>query len=389
MPATAWQTTMTIAPTEPAPIIPDRDPTHTPVIPERDPTHTPVLPDVDPTREPDDQPVSPLDVAGLDVDGLAFALDRALDVGSDRALWALADVEPVDERDELLALATVHELFLGSIDGQRHRIRFQHHPAVAALKGRLEAAFLDRVAGPAGEYFDRLSLEHDELRLIEGAGADATVGVLRAIAAREQVPEVYDWLATSADEDQTRWYLSLEGGPDGTFDDLVALCQVGLGGEPKLELAVNYWDEMGTGDPDLVHTELHEVARRALGLWDFAPTDLPVEALRRSVLVTTLATNRSLQPELVGALGLTELQAGPRCRKVVAALERLGSPPEAVPFYAEHAVADPRHGKDWLDHVAAPLARDQWWAEGMVRGARWRWCTNRSFFEAAQRLCAS
>ena len=85
---------------------------------------------------------------------------------------------------------------------------------------------------------------------------------------------------------------------------------------------------------------------------------------------------------MVGALGLIELQAGPRCRKVLSALKRLGAPADAFPFYEVHALVDPRHGKDWVDHVVAPLGADPWWAEGIVRGARWRWLVNDAFLAA-------
>jgi hypothetical protein len=51
-----------------------------------------------------------------------------------------------------------------------------------------------------------------------------------------------------------------------------------------------------------------------------------------------------------------------------------------LPFYDEHAVTDPRHGKDWLDHVVAPLAASPRWAAGMLRGAEWRAQTNDRFF---------
>jgi hypothetical protein len=108
---------------------------------------------------------------------------------------------------------------------------------------------------------------------------------------------------------------------------------------------------------------------------------LPVAALERLALGTTLATNRWLQPELVGALGMIELQAGSRCRRVATGLRRIGAPAEALPFYDEHAVADPRHGKDWLEHVVAPLAESPRWATGMVRGAHWRATVNARFLD--------
>src|SRR5690606_32551419 len=101
----------------------------------------------------------------------------------------------------------------------------------------------------------------------------------------------------------------------------------------------------------------------------------------RLALGGVLVTNRKYQPEALGALGLLELQAGPRCRAVLRALDRLDAPADAYPFYEEHAVADPRHGKEWLDRVIRPLAEAPVWATGMVRGARWRAEVNRRFFE--------
>ncbi len=85
---------------------------------------------------------------------------------------------------------------------------------------------------------------------------------MRAVAARDRLPEAYGWLAKTASWEQVVEFLALEGGPDGGFDDLVAVCQVGLSGTAKLELGKNYWDEMGQGDLAGVHTELHARPRR-------------------------------------------------------------------------------------------------------------------------------
>ena len=295
-------------------------------------------------------------------------LDAALLAGAE-ALEALADAAPVDRRDLLLTLLLIHDLHTAPIDRLGDRVQWQHHPAVAALKWRLERdllAWLERA--DAEETWD-----------LPDRGA---VPAVRALAARDLVPEVYDWLADDAGAADLVAFLELEGGPDGGFDDLVAACQIGLDGEAKVELAQNYWDEMGNGALDAVHTELHRRLVAALGLRGVPRAEQPIESLERAVLGSVLATNRHLQREMVGALGLIELQAGPRCRRVVTALRRLDASPDAFPFYEEHAVADPRHGKDWLVHVIAPLGEDADWAEGMVRGARWRSLVNRRFFNA-------
>jgi hypothetical protein len=294
---------------------------------------------------------------------LADRLESALRRGDD-ALHDLADATPGDERDRLRTLQVIHDLHVGPIDRVGDAVRFQHHPAVAALKLRLEhevLASLDAVVEPASD-------------------ADDAVAAIRAIARQDQVPTVYEWLAADATWDELVDFLALEGGPDAGFDDLVAACQVGLRGEPKLELARNYWDEMGRGELDEIHTELHHRLSTAIDLPRIPPDRQPTSGLLRGTLGGILATNRILQPEMVGALGLLELQAGPRCRQVVKALQRLDAPADALPFYEEHRDVDPHHGKAWLDHVVTPLGEDPRWAAGMIRGARWRAASNSAFF---------
>jgi hypothetical protein len=90
---------------------------------------------------------------------------------------------------------------------------------------------------------------------------------------------------------------------------------------------------------------------------------------------------------MLGALGLIELQAGPRCRLVLQAFDRVGAPQAAYPFYVVHAEVDPRHGKDWLEKAVQPLSQElPEWSERMVRGAWWRSQVNAAFFEAASNL---
>ncbi|HEV2758720.1 MAG TPA: iron-containing redox enzyme family protein [Acidimicrobiales bacterium] len=288
--------------------------------------------------------------------------------GRGRGLDRASELEPLDWRDLLLSLSVIYDLHtapLGQLDG---RERFQHHPAVARLKWRLEEELVAEI------------VRRDDATTWNLP--DSAAAAVRAIGVRDLVPEIYEWLAADADADDIVDFLSIEGGPDGGFDDLVAICQVGLDGTAKLELARNYWDEMGNGSLARVHTELHRKLSLALGL-SCPPRRLqPVPALERSVLTGLMATNRWLQPEMVGALGLLELQAGPRCRKVVAALQRIGAGDDALQFYVEHATVDPRHGKDWVDKAVTPFEGDPRWASGIVRGARWRSIVNAGFFAA-------
>src|SRR5688500_377970 len=68
--------------------------------------------------------------------------------------------------------------------------------------------------------------------------------------------DLYTYLATDATRPQLEWFLKMECAGEAAFDDLVALAQVGTRGEVKMEMASNYWDEMGRGKSQAVHTHL-------------------------------------------------------------------------------------------------------------------------------------
>jgi len=296
---------------------------------------------------------------------LAQRLGAALAAGAP-ALDVLAAGDPVDRRDRFLTLLAIYDLSTAPLSVLGDTARYAGSPAVAALKARLEASWvagLEAVPLPA-----RLP-------------ADAVEG-MRMLAARDRPPAAYRWLAREASWNELVRFLAIEGGPDGGFDDLVAACQVGLSGSAKLELAQNYWDEMGNGHLDGVHTTMHEAMADAIGMPRIDRADQPVEALERVALGGLFATNHWLQPEMIGALGLLELQAGPRCRLVLQAFDRLGAPTAAYPFYAEHAEVDPRHGKDWLEKAVGALCAEQpELSPRVLQGAWWRSHTNRALFD--------
>jgi hypothetical protein len=299
-------------------------------------------------------------------DRLSTQLTAALDTGG-RDLDVLGSAGPADERDRFETLLTIYDLHHAPLDRIGPRARWQHHPVVAAIKNRCESEWL---------------AELELLPVPAEAAAEDPATALRAMAARDRLPEIYRWLARDADRDDLVTFLALEGGPDAGFDDLVAVCQVGLSGSAKLELATNYWDEMGNGDGLAVHTVLHNELVESLGLPCILTDEQPVSALARAALCGLLATNRWLQPELLGALGLIELQAGPRCQLVLQALRRCDAPAAAFPFYEVHADVDPRHGKDWVEKAVVPtVAAHPEWKDRIIRGAHWRGATNTAFLD--------
>jgi hypothetical protein len=272
----------------------------------------------------------------------------------------------------MLTLLRIHDLYMSPLSELSGTVRWQHHPGVADLKWRLEAAFVTRLR----------ALDRAANRVLPPGPADA----VRVLAHMDRRPSIYEWLAETCSLQELVHFIALEGGPDGGFDDLVAICQIGLGGEAKLELARNYWDEMGRGVSGRVHTGLHRRLSAALDLRPVPRQEQPLEALERSALGTLFATNRSFQPEMIGAMGLIELQAGPRCRRVAAGLRRVGADPDSLPFYDEHSDADPIHGKHWLQNVISPLGSNLDLGHRIVEGARWRSTLNARFLRKAARI---
>ncbi|MCU1588062.1 MAG: iron-containing redox enzyme family protein, partial [Frankiales bacterium] len=193
---------------------------------------------------------------------LASALDSALDTGQ---LQPLAGTEPADRRDRFLTLLRIYDLHTAPLPVIGEWARYQGHPDIAALKARLEQTWLDELDA--------------EWATVADCFEEDCVEAMKTIAIQDRLPAAYRWLADTADWEQVVEFLALEGGPDGGFDDLVAVCQVGLSGSAKLELGKNYWDEMGTGDLAGVHTALHDRLVEAAGIPRIPREQLPVEAL--------------------------------------------------------------------------------------------------------------
>ena len=301
---------------------------------------------------------------------LAEDLAAGLAAG-DEALRELRDEPPAGRRDRSLVLHQIYDLHRRSLDEIGDLVRWQHHPAVAAIKSRLEADWIREL--------DQCAARR--------AGDAGTAEEMRSLAAHARAPGIYRRLADEADWEPMLRFLALEGGPDDIFDDLVASCQVGLPfGSAKMELARNYWDEMGNGQLDHVHRVLYQRFVEAVSLPRVHRHEQPTEALERSALLGLVAVNRVLQPEMIGALGMIELEAGPHCRYVDQGLGRLGASDDARAFYRMHAVVDPLHGAGWLDNAVTPLVEQRpEWGPRIVRGAAWKHAVNAGFFAWAER----
>ena len=169
---------------------------------------------------------------------------------------------------------------------------------------------------------------------------------------------LFGWIAEEAGLDQLCWFMTQEAAGEAGFDDLVAMTQVRLPDRAKLELARNYWDEMGRGNPKGMHGPMLHYVVESLGL---EPTiEITVwESLSLANAMTAMAANRNYAWHSVGALGAIELTAPARSAAVATGMRRLGMEARQRRYFDLHAVLDVKHSEEWNKEAIAPLVADE------------------------------
>lgn len=181
---------------------------------------------------------------------------------------------------------------------------------------------------------------------------------------------LFPWLAEESDWEDMCWFIAQEAAGEAGFDDLVAMTQLKLPVRAKLELARNYWDEMGRGQESVMHGRLLERLVRHLKL--SVSIDSTVwPALAVGNLMVALASDRHYAYHSIGALGVVELTAPGRVTQVNAGLKRLGIAQAERRYFELHAVLDLKHSQSWNVEVLRPLVQNDpqvatWIAEGAL-----------------------
>lgn len=169
---------------------------------------------------------------------------------------------------------------------------------------------------------------------------------------------LFNWLATSADEQQMTWFVQQEVAGEAGFDDLAALTQLKLPTRAKLEVARNYWDEMGRGKEIGMHGPMLTRLAEELGVAAIDQNRIVTEALALGNVLLGFAVNRRFAYHSIGALGAVELTAPGRAELVYQGLKRLGVSPEGQRYYRLHSKVDIKHSEDWNREVIHPLVTD-------------------------------
>ena len=180
---------------------------------------------------------------------------------------------------------------------------------------------------------------------------------------------LFPWIAEEATLEQMRWFLGQEAAGEAGFDDLVALTQIRMPERAKLELARNYWDEMGRGNPKGMHGPMLAALIDSLDIEPEIETTVG-ESLALANAMTAMATTRRYAWHSIGALGAIELTAPGRSASTAAGLKRLGLSQRQSRYFTLHAVLDVKHSEAWNREALRPLvAEDPRRARFIAEGA--------------------
>jgi pyrroloquinoline quinone (PQQ) biosynthesis protein C len=168
---------------------------------------------------------------------------------------------------------------------------------------------------------------------------------------------LFAWLEREATSEEMHWFLLQEVAGEAGFEDLLAMTQVKMSTRAKLEMARNYWDEMGRGREKGMHGGLLSRLADHLDLQPRVEVVVP-EALALGNAMIALARHRRYAFHSVGALGSIEMTAPARADSVNKGLKRLRVPSKQRLYFAVHAVLDVKHSEEWNREVLRPLVEE-------------------------------
>jgi hypothetical protein len=171
----------------------------------------------------------------------------------------------------------------------------------------------------------------------------------------EDIDFFVDYMKSTATLEQVAYYICMEEMVDGSFDDLMAVVQLGMPINCKMVAGENYWDEMGNGNFDFVHTSMFKTSsaymRDVLAQRNITPEIPPKECLMNGNILLMWAVRREYNMRLIGAMGLVEGSAPTRFGATTQALERLNQPKEVIAYHKAHIGIDTHHSEVWFDTV--------------------------------------
>ncbi|NEQ80111.1 MAG: iron-containing redox enzyme family protein [Moorea sp. SIO2I5] len=193
-----------------------------------------------------------------------------------------------------------------------------------------------------------------------------------------------EYLRKYATKKDLQQFLIQESTIDNRFDDFLALLQVGTDGVAKLEIASNYWDEMGNGDEYKMHTVMFSRTMSNLDI-DYSEWEnlLTTEALVCGNLSLMLSLHRKNYYKGIGYFAATEYMTPRRFKNVISALKRNEVCVSAAEYYKEHISIDAIHAINWFNNVIIPtIEKHPEAVDDITRGVFYRLNTSQKYLDS-------
>ncbi|MFS3136308.1 iron-containing redox enzyme family protein [Gluconacetobacter sacchari] len=199
---------------------------------------------------------------------------------------------------------------------------------------------------------------------------------------------VFDFMRDNANRDQIVTYFTTDYALNMRFYDLIVLSLVGIDEDVRMEVAGNFWDEMGQGNPTRTHVRLYRDLLDYLGVKDDPQAFVEAlgwEGLAGHNLLVSFALSRRAYFRSIGALAITELSDPDQYARLLDGCRRVGIGTDqsgVLDYYSEHVEVDALHGDGWIDNVIVPVLRrypDQ--ARAVLEGAAMRLNTSKDYWD--------
>jgi hypothetical protein len=259
---------------------------------------------------------------------------------------AIAAVDPLVDDDLQLALYICFELAYRGFAGVDER--WEGEPRILQIRGLLERAFLDALAGEVP-----VERELDPERVGER---------LFELERDDDGPALSRYLETRGTLEQFREFVIHRSAYQLKEADPHSFAIPRIDGPPKAALLEVQFDEYGGGRSERMHSRLFAKMMSGLGLDHGASAyldRLPGSTLATVNLTSALSLRRAHRGAAVGHLAMFEITSSGPNRSYGNGLRRLGFGPEATDFYDEHVEADAVHENIAAYDLAGALARQE------------------------------
>ncbi len=176
------------------------------------------------------------------------------------------------------------------------------------------------------------------------------------------VHPLFEFMSKEATFEQLTEFFHQEAPMDLHFVDVLTLMMPGIYGEMKMELAGNFWDEMGCGVLENVHRKTRVKFMEYLHINENDHLDnigyYCWEELALANLYFQGAFDRSRLTQLIGNMLATETMVPGRVDLQVEGWKRVGMAESELGYLNEHVSVDVEHAKGWLHNLVLPLVVD-------------------------------